>query len=779
MPRSRPAAQELDRRSDGAADKQGRSILTPVAYRMSLLHPLSGLLLALCVGFILCQGPLSSAVLVSDIPSSPAAGKVRVAAHSNVLPSSLGKSGTSGGAMRSRRAKNKMDLRVASVNPLSSLNQSIVDDLRQLLSALALRLDSALTVDRNNLDLSSQPTRNQLEDRIQDTVRERAILSRMQATMRELEGLPQTCANHFFSRLADDFLVLRPLSIATNSPLRVGHTMSFTFDHLALVSAQLSLPSANDIRIYYQRCLSEDPIEVHRIIEGIGTTESTLYFPIVQQLAGGMVHDNHYVLAFGNPSADTPLCNPRQCFLFYEDFTSESDFGRDWTVQRGEWTVRNGYLAGVSEGKDKKRAGGMNVEVDVFFNNGLEWTDVEVQMDIRVESTTMPLSPVVGPFLRADEPRLNKTTAAFAEYTGADGSTDFVFCSIQRDVIEEAQERTLPSPFRHNTWHRVRHVVLGKSVSHWFDGMPVEPRVTLDSMARSGTLGLGCRLTDSNPVCSARFDNIRVRSVVAQEPVLTLRLPCEAESEIKAILGTLPSVAADSCKQIYDLSIQDGLIASPNGNYFIKTPSGPVQTYCDMASGGWTLVAQISGTVGDVSRVLLTSNTNADQLQSPWISSNSVASLNAVRLAVSHASDVLLSSGNRAFGIGSRWTRWPLPLGRDGSTLWRRSIGAATVNAANLVPVDVVDWVGNKQTCMQNRFGVSPQHGAFPATVGDQSAVARSNDLCMAVGSVPQSSVSDSSGYRSPLAGFDAPVSDDDWVNSVVGREPSLSIWLR
>eukprot|EP00117_Sycon_ciliatum_P040513 scpid22682/ scgid29760/ len=677
----------------------------------------------------------------------------------------------------------------SATQPPSVLNQSIVDDLRQSLSKLALRLERALAVDRNSLDLSVPPATGELQARIARTSQELAQVNRMQATTRQLEGLSQTCSNHFFSRLSEEFLVIRPLTITTASGLERGHTLSFAFDHQALIDAQLSLVSADDIRIYHQPCLSQDPVEVHRIIEGIGTQESTLHFPVLEHLEADAVFTNRYALVFGNPSAGYPLCDPRTVFRYYEDFVTTEGFMRDWQQQFGIWTARDGLLEGrVASANRNTVAGSSGEEVDIFFKNGTDWMDVEIQMDIQVPNTPSASQspPKFGPFLRVDQPSISRTTGVFVKYTGSPDTSQLPVSSFQRDTVEEAAVRTLPSPIQQDQWHRVRYVLLGQSLSQWLGGQPVEPAINFDSMARSGTLGLGCNVAVASAAqeteCHVLFDNIRVRSVVASEPTLTLPdRPCPDESEIKATLGRVASVAADSCKQIHDLSFQDGTLSTSNGRYFIRTPSGPVETYCDMVEGGWTLVGQVGGTVGtDISKTFLRESVLVSELRTPTITTGTIASLNAVDLAVNQASEILISRGNRLVGIGNRWVRWALPIGRQTSTFWNRALGVSTINSAPLTAVNVESWDNRMQNCFQNQFGVSPKHGAFPATVANTNGDPAANDLCLAIGVEPSSLPIDGDGFAVPLRGFDAPRNNGDWLNAGVGQDgPTVSIWLR
>ena len=61
------------------------------------------------------------------------------------------------------------------------------------------------------------------------------------------------------------------------------------------------------------------------------------------------------------------------------------------------------------------------------------------------------------------------------------------------------------------------------------------------------------------------------------------------------------------------------------------------------------------------------------------------------------ASSILLSSGERMDGLGSKWVMWRLPGDRERNLLWNHSVGPSTVNAAVKTPVMVYAWNGNKK----------------------------------------------------------------------------------
>ena len=69
-------------------------------------------------------------------------------------------------------------------------------------------------------------------------------------------------------------------------------------------------------------------------------------------------------------------------------------------------------------------------------------------------------------------------------------------------------------------------------------------------------------------------------------------------------------------QQIHDIKSQSGKLE--NGVYWIKTSADrSVQTYCDLANGGWTLVGKISSFVEKMHSFWLIKNRNVGVLNLP------------------------------------------------------------------------------------------------------------------------------------------------------------------
>ena len=172
---------------------------------------------------------------------------------------------------------------------------------------------------------------------------------------------------------------------------------------------------------------------------------------------------------------------------------------------------------------------------------------------------------------------------------------------------------------------------------------------------------------------------------------------------------------ADSCKQIYDSNLDHQKKSSAkSGVYWIKTSlkgSEAVQTFCDMASGGWTLVGKVSGQVGNIHTKWLIQNQNSEQLKSPIMNRGKTgySCLDARVLAVKHASKVMLSSADIPGGVGSKWVLWKLPPGRKINTWWNHRVGQARVRAAGMRKVTVKAWNGGTKVEKHNLGNMFPK----------------------------------------------------------------------
>lgn len=300
------------------------------------------------------------------------------------------------------------------------------------------------------------------------------------------------------------------------------------------------------------------------------------------------------------------------------------------------------------------------------------------------------------------------------------------------------------------------------------DGAPVGPRTRVLPVPIAHT-GLGVAALPAPPVpCEAPA----VGRLYFDTSASALRA-CDGTGwiDLGALdLGEGPSRAAPSC-----LAIHQDQPGAPSGPYWIDLGRGPVELYCDMRPGdaGWTLVGQVAGRHA-MHADWLRSDTRVANLRTAEIEASTWASVDAIELAVSGATEVRLS--NAAI---DRWARWPLPAGRTAQALWSHAAGYTAINAAADVQITVTGHSGSG-TCWSNPTGMMPlrEHGgSYPGAFYNAAGNTTGSDWCMAVGVQLTGTTVD--GFTQNGNGFDAPSNDTGWPNGSINIDPRVSVWLR
>ncbi|MBN1960278.1 MAG: hypothetical protein JW841_04980 [Deltaproteobacteria bacterium] len=231
---------------------------------------------------------------------------------------------------------------------------------------------------------------------------------------------------------------------------------------------------------------------------------------------------------------------------------------------------------------------------------------------------------------------------------------------------------------------------------------------------------------------------------------------------------------AGSCFEILQLSGGE----ATNDIYWVLAggvaSATPVQTYCDMSGGGWTLIGEVAGKF-DMTNMWLRNQNNVNNLLTDTIEDGTFACIDAVAMAVNRAQMIRLSNTNR-----TRWVKWEMPPNRLLATWWNHNTGNTLIANAQIYEAVVKRWDGATESCRQNIFGVMPfdEHGgSFPYTSNNDGGNTTEGDLCMAVGVQPENRTID--GFTQNGNGFDAPIDDYDWPNASLANPPKLKVWLR
>ena len=444
------------------------------------------------------------------------------------------------------------------------------------------------------------------------------------------------------------------------------------------------------------------PAQVDRVIKGLGTKSATVLFRLQASISAFTVDSSSYSLLIGGAVRSSAMDDPNKVYAFYDDFSS-STMKKEWVKAWGQWSVQNGRLLGNT--MKSKNVNNDYVEVGAYLKSGFHWKDVEVQLDLMEISQSRKAVP--GPFLRLSNVNPSNTTGWWFQYYLGNPN----YCHLRpvvnnRDGSSKYQAR-LPAAFTNNKWFHFKYQVIGNRFWQWANGKLVHNNLKVDKQWEipKGTVGLGCYRSPHN--CKTLYDNIKVKILVAPAPSVTLG-KLQAFFPIKSALLGHKELPADSCKQIHDASLVNNKPRAKNGVYWIKIDlqgSTAVQTYCDMANGGWTLVGKISGRVGNIYNKWLVSNYNTAELKASNITKrNQFACLDARSLAVEEASTVLLSSGDKRSGLGSKWVMWRLPGDREKASFWDHSVGSSSVKAAVQTPVMVYAWNGQKKVRWQTLF---------------------------------------------------------------------------
>ena len=449
----------------------------------------------------------------------------------------------------------------------------------------------------------------------------------------------------------------------------------------------------DDLQVYYHDN-GQQPLQIHRVISGLGTKSATVHFRLQAPISSNTADDVSYFLVLRASVSGSSMNDPAKVYAFFDDFSSAT-LKKEWVKNWGKWSVQNGTLLGSTmQSKDLTKD---DTEVGVYLKSGFQWKDVKVELDL-METGAANSCP--GPLTRLSNADLTKTTGWWFQYCINTGSTCTMRPLFNNNGGGWKYKANLPTAFKLNKWFHFKYRVLGDRLSQWANGKIVHDNIQVSSkwMIPTGTFGLGCHRSPHN--CKTFYDNIKVTFVVSTPSKIILGSFQSFVTEKSALLGE-KKLPADSCKQIHDSSLASNKPRAKNGVYWIKTDlqgSSSVQTYCDMKNGGWTLVGKISGNVGNIYNKWLVFNYKTASLKSPKITSQrQFACIDARSLAVDKASMVLLSSGERMDGLGSKWVMWSLPGGREKDSFWRYSVGPSSVKAAVQKPVKVYASNGNKK----------------------------------------------------------------------------------
>ena len=411
-------------------------------------------------------------------------------------------------------------------------------------------------------------------------------------------------------------------------------------------------------------------------------------------ISANTVDDSSCSLVLGAAVSGSAMDNPDKVYAFHDDF-SNSTLKKKWVKNWGQWSVQNGRL--LESTMQSEDLNSDNVEVGSYIKSGFQWKDVEVELHLM---ETGKKHTATGPFLRLSNVNPSKTTGWWFQFYLGSPNDIYMRPFANTHDGRWKYKGPLPAAIKLNTWCHFKYQVIGERFSQWANGKLVHNNMQVDTKWKipAGTLGLGCHKSSLN--CKTFYDNIKVTLLVATPPNITLGIFQPRLLSQRVLLGE-KKLPTESYKQIHDANLVNNQPRAKNGVYCIKTDlqgSSVVQTYCVMKNGGLTLVGKISGKVGNIYKTWLVSNFNTAALKTPKITKQKqFACIDARSQAVEEASTVLLSSGARADGLGSKWLMWRLPGDREKHLFWNHAVTASAVKAAVKTPVTVYAWNGNKK----------------------------------------------------------------------------------
>jgi Domain of unknown function (DUF2341) len=113
------------------------------------------------------------------------------------------------------------------------------------------------------------------------------------------------------------------------TPIQGGASIALRFDHMSLVTAGKSLPTGNDVRVFYKS--GPKALEIDRVLDLVSSWNAgntTIWFRLVQPLQN--LPDSNYYLYYGDPNAGTPPADPGQVYAFWDGFDGNA-LGSSWS----------------------------------------------------------------------------------------------------------------------------------------------------------------------------------------------------------------------------------------------------------------------------------------------------------------------------------------------------------------------------------------------------------------------------------------------------------------
>lgn len=116
----------------------------------------------------------------------------------------------------------------------------------------------------------------------------------------------------------ESYAFRRNITVPTDAAMPAGFSVFVSLDHATLVSEGKSLPSGDDVRVFFDD--GSAMVELHRMVDPgseWGRADSMVWFKTVEDITAD---DTRYWLYYGNTSADAPPADGNEVFAFFDPF---------------------------------------------------------------------------------------------------------------------------------------------------------------------------------------------------------------------------------------------------------------------------------------------------------------------------------------------------------------------------------------------------------------------------------------------------------------------------
>lgn len=298
---------------------------------------------------------------------------------------------------------------------------------------------------------------------------------------------------------------------ALSAAVPTGYSVRVPFDHASLVAAGKSQPDGSDVRVRWDDNGAWQSLHRAPSLESAWNGSATAVWFSTQELIDAQQADASYALCYGASEPGPLLDDPRQVFLFWDDFESGA---------LGQWTevIPSNFSVATDQarsGSHALKASEVDTEHRWIVANGIDEADLVLESFWYISVLAgMDLTQAV----RASG------TLPMDEYEGNldhYGTQNWIISKQIADVWSSIQG--LPGDVPVAAWTRVTVVMVGTQMKLLVGGTQVVPS--------SGLVDVGTELTSGTigfrpwnvPAGEAWWvDDVRARRYVEPEPIVAL-----------------------------------------------------------------------------------------------------------------------------------------------------------------------------------------------------------------------------------------------------------------